>query len=175
THAFLPPMLARGRGRILNTASIAGFYPAPTLAVYHASKAFVLSFSEALATELEGSGITVTALCPGATDTDFFVEGEMVDTKIFQQGNVAAPQDVAAEGYDALMRGERVYVHGGLNKVLAFLQRVLPESARAKAMESLYAKTDEIKRGRGSVEQKATRRETSPRGLGLRPGRTSKE
>src|SRR5690606_26955724 len=72
TRLFLPPMLQRGSGRILNTASIAGFEPGPNLAVYHASKAFVLSLSEALATELDGTGVTMTALCPGPTDTDFF-------------------------------------------------------------------------------------------------------
>lgn len=74
THLFLPSMVSRNRGRLLTTASIAGFEPGPLLAVYHASKAFVLSFSEALATELEDTEITVTALCPGPTDTDFFSE-----------------------------------------------------------------------------------------------------
>ena len=175
THTLLPAMIARGRGRILNTASIAGFYPAPTLAIYHASKAFVLSWSDALATELEGTGITVTALCPGATDTDFFVEGDMIDTKAFQKSQVAAPQEVAAKGYDALMRGDRVFVPGGMNKLMVFLRRLLPESTQAKAMESLYEKTADIERNRGSVERKTTRRETSPRGMGKSPQRTSKE
>src|SRR5204862_2973901 len=77
TKLFLPPMLQRGRGRILNTASIAGFQPGPLLATYHATKAFVLSWSEALAIELEKQPITVTALCPGATDTDFFPKADM--------------------------------------------------------------------------------------------------
>ncbi|HEX6832286.1 MAG TPA: SDR family oxidoreductase [Rudaea sp.] len=108
TWLFLPPMLSRGRGRILNTASIAGFEPGPLLAVYHATKAFVLSWSEALATELEGTPISVTALCPGPTDTDFFPKANMENTRGFQQANLMAPQDVAQAGYEALMKGERL-------------------------------------------------------------------
>jgi short-subunit dehydrogenase len=77
TKMFLPPMLKRRGGRILNTASIAGFEPGPLLAIYHATKAFVLSFTEALGVELEKTGVTVTALCPGATDTDFFPKANM--------------------------------------------------------------------------------------------------
>ena len=165
THIFLPLMLARGKGRILNTASIAGFYPAPTLAVYHASKAFVLSWSEALATELKDTNITVTALCPGATDTDFFTEGDLVDTQVFQKGNVASPQEVAAGAYDALMRGDRVFVPGGMNKLMVFLRRFLPESAQAKIMETLYSEAEPTKRQRGDVEHATPRRETAPRGV----------
>lgn len=109
THLFLPQMINRNSGRLLNTASVAGFEPGPLLAVYHASKAFVLSFTEALAVELEDTKITVTALCPGATDTDFFPKAGMLDTKAFQKGPVMAPQEVAELGYKALMRGVRVF------------------------------------------------------------------
>jgi short-subunit dehydrogenase len=156
TKLFLPPMIARGGGRILNTASVAGFEPGPTLAVYHATKAFVLSLSEALATELQDAGVTVTALCPGATDTDFFPKASMEDTKIFQKGNVMPPQEVAEKGYDAMMRGERVFVPGAMNKALVFSRRFLPESAQAKVNEQFYEEHDgPRKRERGDVENAA--------------------
>jgi short-subunit dehydrogenase len=157
TKLFLPWMIARGRGRILNTASIAAFEPGPLLAVYHATKAFVLSFSEAIATELQDTGITVTALCPGATDTDFFSKANMVNTRGFQKGHVMSPQEVAEQGYAAVMKGERVHVTGTLNKVLTFSHRLLPESTQAKFNENLYKEVDpeDRKRARGDIESKA--------------------
>jgi uncharacterized protein len=161
TKLFLPVMVKRGHGRILNTASLAGFEPGPTLAVYHATKAFVLSFTEAIATELEDTAVTVTALCPGPVDTDFFPKADMVDTQIFQRGNVEAPQEVARAAYKAVMAGERIIVPGGTNKVAAFSRRLLPESTQAKKHEKLYAATDPTKRKRepGDVESKATHKE----------------
>ncbi len=120
TRLFLPEMLARGHGRILNTASVAGFIPAPLMAVYHATKAFVVSFSEALATELQDTGVTLTALCPGATDTEFFERADAVEATIFQKGNVMAPQEVAEGAYKAVMHGDRLYVAGGMNKAQVF-------------------------------------------------------
>ena len=161
TKAFLPIMIKRGHGRILNTASIAGFEPGPLLAVYHASKAFVLSFSEALAEELEDTPISVTALCPGPVDTDFFPKAGMIDTQVFQRGNVEAPQEVARAAYTALMSGERVIVPGGMNKVMAFSRRLMPESAQAKMNEKMYQETDpaERKRERGDIEAKAAEKE----------------
>jgi uncharacterized protein len=155
TRLFLPPMLKRGRGRILNTASIAGFEPGPLLAVYHASKAFVLSWSEALATELEDSGITVTALCPGPTDTDFFPKAEMVESRAFQDAKVMSPQEVAEAGFEALMRGERVFVPGGMNKAMVFSRRLTPESTQAKMNEKLYEDAPKQKRQRGEIEAEA--------------------
>jgi uncharacterized protein len=157
TKRFLPRMLSAGRGRILNTASVAGFEPGPMLAVYHSTKAFVLSFSEALATELKDTGVTVTALCPGPVDTDFFPKADMVDTKVFQKGNVMAPQEVAETAYKAVMDGERVIVPGGMNKAMVFARRILPEAAQAKQNEKMYEGTefDERKRERGDVEGKA--------------------
>lgn len=158
TKRFLPSLISRGRGRILNTASIAGFQPGPLLAVYHASKAFVLSWSEALATELNDAktGVTLTALCPGPTDTDFFTKADMVDTTIFQKGNVMGPQEVAEAGYEALMKGERVVVPGGMNKALVMGRRMMPVSAQAKMNEKMYqdADLDERKRERGDIETK---------------------
>jgi short-subunit dehydrogenase len=157
TRLFLLPMIERGRGRILNTASVAGFEPGPKLAVYHATKAFVLSFSESLATELEDTGVTLTALCPGPTDTDFFEKAEMIDSPAFQRANLMAPQTVAAAAFEALMKGERIVVPGAVNKVMVASRRLMPESAQAKMNEKLYAETDptERRRERGDKEDKA--------------------
>lgn len=157
TKLFLHPMMARGRGRILNTASIAGFEPGPLLAVYHASKAFVLSWSEALAIELEDTAITVTALCPGATDTDFFPKAGMMATRAFQGQNVMAPQDVAKVGYKGLMDGELFVVPGGMNKALVAARRLLSEGAQAKLNEKFYEEVPpgQRKRERGDVEREA--------------------
>ncbi len=157
TKLFLPPMLQRGRGRVLNTASIASFEPGPLLAVYHASKAFVLSWSEALATELEETAITVTALCPGATDTDFFPKADMLATRAFQGQNLMAPQDVAKAGYEALMEGELFVVPGGMNKALVAARRFLSEGAQAKLNQKFYEEVppQDRKRERGDVEREA--------------------
>ena len=88
------------------------------LATYHATKAFVLSWTEALSVELENTGVQITALCPGATDTDFFPKAEMLATRAFQGQNLMAPQDVAKAGYEGLMRGDLIVVPGGMNKAL---------------------------------------------------------
>jgi hypothetical protein len=162
TELFLPPMLSRGRGRVLNTASIAGFEPGPLMSVYHASKAFVLSFSEALATELKDTGVTLTILCPGPVDTDFFPKAEMVDTKIFQKGSVMAPQEVAEAAFDALMKGERLIVPGAINKTMVFARRILTESGQAKMNEMGYeeVKPGDHKRDRGDIEAKAAAKTT---------------
>lgn len=157
TRLFLPDMVARGRGRLLNTASVAGFEPGPLMATYHATKAFVLSFSESLVEELRDTGVTVTALCPGVTDTDFMPKAGMVESNIFQRGNVMAPQEVAAEGYQALMRGDPLYVVGGMNKAQVFARRFMTKSAQAKVSRKLYQKAppEKRKRRRGDVESAA--------------------
>lgn len=156
TKLFLPVMVKRGHGRILNTASIAGFEPGPTLAVYHATKAFVLSFSEAIATELEDTPVTVTALCPGPVDTDFFTKAEMIDTQAFQRRGVEAPQEIAKAAYTALIAGDRLVVPGGTNKIMAFSRRPLPESAPPKINDKAHSPTDTAKRKRerGDIESK---------------------
>lgn len=158
TKRFLPPMIERKRGRILNTASIAGFEPGPLLAVYHASKAFVLSWSEALATELNDAqtGVTLTTLCPGPTDTDFFSKADMLDTKVFQKGSVMAPQDVAEAAYGALMKGERIIVPGAMNKAMVVGRRMMPIAAQARMNEKMYEEVPpgERKRERGDIEAK---------------------
>jgi short-subunit dehydrogenase len=152
TAAFLPEMVQRRYGRLLTTASIAGFEPGPTMAVYHASKAFVLSWSEAIATELADSGVTVTALCPGPTDTDFFPKGDMEQTVAFQKANLMDPEEVAQEGYQAVMTGERVVVVGAMNKALVFSRRFMSEAMQAKMNQKMYDDVDEIQRHRGDKE-----------------------
>jgi short-subunit dehydrogenase len=124
------------------------------LAVYHATKAFVLSWSEALATELKETGVTVTALCPGATDTDFFPKAGMIATRAFQGQNVMSPQEVAHAGYDGLMRRQLFVVPGSMNKALVAARRVLSESAQAKLNQRYYEEMppEKCKRRRGDVE-----------------------
>jgi short-subunit dehydrogenase len=160
TKVFLPPMLQREGGRILNTASIAGFEPGPLLNVYHSTKAFVLSWSEALSIELEKTGVTVTALCPGPTDTDFFPKAGMLDTRAFQKASVSAPQDVAKAGYEGLMKGELFVVPGGMNKALVAARRILSEGAQAKINQKFYEEVppEDQKRERGDVEKEAVTR-----------------
>ncbi len=157
TNLFLPPMLARGRGRILNTASVAGFESGPMLAVYHATKAFVISLSEALATELKDTGVTLTALCPGPTDTDFFPKADMTDTRAMQ--HAMAPQEVAKAGYQALMDGERVIIPGGMNKALVAARRFLTEEAQSKLNAKFYEELppEKQKYGRGDAETAAAK------------------
>ncbi|RYD64547.1 MAG: SDR family oxidoreductase [Verrucomicrobiaceae bacterium] len=159
TKLILPTMLTRGSGFILNTASVAGFEPGPLLAVYHATKAFVLSWSEALAMEVRDSGVTVTALCPGATDTDFFSKAGMQDVVAFQKGYVMAPQNVAKAAYEGLMSGELFVIPGMPNKLLVAARRVLSDEAQAKLNRKQYERVPagEAKRQRGQVEaQEAT-------------------
>lgn len=152
TSLFLPRMVERGLGRVLNTASIAGFEPGPTMSVYHASKAFVLSWSEAIATELEDSGVTVTALCPGPTDTDFFPKGDLEDSFAFQKANLMDPEEVAQIGYEAAMGGERVVVAGAVNKAMVFSRRFMSEQMQARMNEKMYEDVDSPKRMRGDKE-----------------------
>jgi uncharacterized protein len=125
TRLFLPDLLAT-RGKLLNVASTAAFQPGPYMAVYFASKAFVLSFSEALAAELDGSGVAVTALCPGATQSGFEQRADMGRSALFKGRKLPTSEDVAAAGYAALQRGQRVYVHGAMNRVMAQAIRFTP-------------------------------------------------
>ena len=162
TKLFLPPMIERGHGRILNTASIAEFEPAPMINVYHATQAFILSFSEALAVELEETGVRVTALCPGPTDTDFFPKADMENTKAFQKYAVMAPQDVAAAAYKGLMKGDFIITPGISNKALVAARRVLTERAQAKLNEKMYEEVPLGKRYRKRGYKEARLMDTTP-------------
>jgi uncharacterized protein len=121
-------MRARGKGRILVTGSIAGYMPGSFNAVYNASKAFLDNFSFAIADELHDSGVTVTCLMPGPTDTAFFERADIEDTKLGATGQKSDPVDVARRGYDAMMRGDREVVPGLMNKIQTSLAGVVPES-----------------------------------------------
>jgi uncharacterized protein len=158
TNLFLLPMLARGSGKIFVTASVAGFEAGPTLNVYHASKAFVLSYAEGLSVELEDAGITVTALCPGATDTDFFPKADLEGVVAFQKGNLMDPKEVAEAGYKGLMDGELIVIPGGMNKALVASRRVLSEHALAKISEKQYEDVppEDRNRSRGDKESSPT-------------------
>ena len=124
-HKVAKEMQARGSGRILFTGSIAGFMPGTFQAVYNGTKAFIDSFSFALRNELKDSGVTVSVLMPGATETDFFARADMLDTKI-GAGKKDDPADVARIGYEAMKRGKRVVIAGLRNKLLAESVRVTP-------------------------------------------------
>jgi uncharacterized protein len=126
-------MAGRGAGRILITSSIAATQPGPFMATYNASKSFLLSFAEALRAELKDHGITVTALMPGPTDTEFFDRAGMTDTKLGASSK-DDPAQVAKEGFEALMRGKDHVVAGSLkNKLMAGAAKILPEAIKARA------------------------------------------
>jgi short-subunit dehydrogenase len=123
---FLGPMLERHSGRILNVASTAGFQPGPRMAVYYATKAYVISFSEALANELKDSGVTVTCLCPGVTDTSFQGRAGTDKTRLFRTMRPMDAKTVAHHGYRGLMGGKSLVVSGFRNWLLAESLRVSP-------------------------------------------------
>ncbi|HTS83452.1 MAG TPA: SDR family oxidoreductase [Myxococcaceae bacterium] len=127
THAFLPGMLSRRRGRVLNIGSTAGLQPGPYGAVYYATKAFVNSFTEALSHELKGTGVTATVSLPGATATEFASVAGSGQTRLFRSG-VMSSTEVARAAYRAMLRGTPFVVHGWRNKVLGFSVRLGPRS-----------------------------------------------
>jgi hypothetical protein len=128
THLFARPMQARGHGRILNIASTAGFQPGPFMATYYATKAFVVSFSEALAHELKPRGVSVTCFCPGATATEFAARSGNGRSRLFQRPGIAKADEVARAAYDAMMEGEVLSVHGAVNWLAAQSVRFSPRS-----------------------------------------------
>lgn len=137
TKFFAQDMVKNGFGRILNLASIAGKAPGPYQAVYHGTKAFVHSFSEAIRVELKDTGVTITSLLPGATDTDFFRKADMLESKVVQEGELADPAVVAKDGYEALLEGRDMVVSGFKNKVQVVLGNLTPDSKQAEQMEKV--------------------------------------
>ena len=127
THAFLPAMLERRRGRVLNIGSTAGLQPGPYGAVYYATKAFVNSFTEALSHELKGTGVTATVSLPGATATEFASVAGSGTTRLFRSG-VMSSAEVARDAYRAMGRGIPFVIHGFMNRMLAFSVRLGPRS-----------------------------------------------
>ena len=131
-HRIGQGMRERGQGRILITGSIAGFMPGTFQAVYNGTKAFIDSFAWALRNELKDSGVSVTCLMPGATDTDFFRRADMLDTKVGSDKHKSDPSDVAKAGYDAMLAGEGDVVAGFKNKVQAALASITPSAVLAE-------------------------------------------
>lgn len=140
TWLVLPDMICRRGGKILNLASTASFYPGPTMSVYFATKAFVLSFSEALNEEVREYGISVTALCPGSTHSGFQAAAAREGSKIPDRNNIPTSREVAEYGYRAMMKGKAVAIHGFKNAVLANSVRIAPRSLVAKITRKVQAK-----------------------------------
>lgn len=139
TKLLLPGMLERKLGKILNVGSTGSFVPGPLVAVYCATKAYILSFSEAIAEELKETGVTVTTLCPGSTKTEFAERANMEDVAIFQ-GNLMDAREVAQIGYNALMRGKRIIVAGCVNKLTISSVRFLPRGMVAKMVKGMMSR-----------------------------------
>jgi short-subunit dehydrogenase len=136
TKLFLPDLLAT-RGKILNTASTAAFQPGPYMAVYYATKSFVLSFSEAIACELEDTGVTVTALCPGPTASGFQDKADLGNSALVKGKKLPTSEEVAALGYRAMQRGQRVYIPGFVNWAMAQSMRFTPRNLATKVVKTL--------------------------------------
>lgn len=140
TKLFLKDMISRKSGRILNIASTAAYMPGPYMASYYASKAYVLSFSEALAEELRGSGVTVTAACPGPTRTGFHTASDLVGARTFSGPLVMDAGQVARIAYDAMKRGRRVVVTGWINCLMVAGARFSPRNWTATVVRYLQEK-----------------------------------
>jgi len=136
TKLFLPGMIARRRGYVMNVASTAAFQPGPLMAVYYASKAYVLSFSEALSNETEGTGVVVSALCPGPTETGFVAAAGMEESKLFERGAMTA-RAVAEAGYRGMLAGRRVVIPGFRNSLLARAVGLAPRGLVLRAVRGI--------------------------------------
>ena len=141
TKLFAEDMVARGHGRILNVSSLAGIYPCPTGAVYSATKHYVLAFSEAIADELADKGVTVTALCPGPTDTPIMQRGNLDASEMVRNPMMDAAT-VAHTGYEGLRQGKRVVVPGRQNKLNTILKRVLPRKTAVGIARTIWEPAD---------------------------------
>jgi len=146
TYLLLPGMIERGSGRILNVASSAAFAPGgPLQTMYYAAKSYIVSFSQGLAGELEGTGVTVTALCPGATDTEFEKVSGLDHTPLFSMEKVFTPDLVARDGYDAMMRGELVRLTAltGINKFVLKNMNLFPTR---KILQQVKERQERVKK-----------------------------
>jgi short-subunit dehydrogenase len=145
TKLFLKDMVDRETGKILNLASIASKAPGPYQSVYHGTKAFVHSFTEAIRSEIKSAGhddITITSLLPGATDTDFFNKADMEESKIVQEGKLGDAATVAKDGYEALMAGKDMVVSGFKNKVQVAMGKLMPDRMSAENMRKTQEPAD---------------------------------
>ncbi len=139
---YLPAMIERGSGRIMNVASTAAFQPGPLMAIYFATKAYVLHFSEALGNEVQDKGVTVTALCPGATTSGFQAAAGMEESRLVQGRNMPSSLDVAEYGYRAMMQGKTVAIHGVMNSLMANSVRMTPRSLVVKLVRKIQDRAD---------------------------------
>jgi hypothetical protein len=139
TKLFLKDAIARHDGKILNVASTAAFQPGPLMAVYYATKAYVLSFSEALANELRATGVTVTVLCPGPTTSGFQATARMEQSKLVSGQRMMDAKTVAEVGYRGLMSGQTVVIPGLKNQLLAFSVRLFPRALLAEVVRNIQA------------------------------------
>src|SRR5690242_14104797 len=136
TRLFAPAMIERRSGKIMNVASTAGFQPGPLMAVYYATKAYVVSFSEAIANELTGSGVTVTCLCPGPTATEFAARADMERSRLFKLSRMSS-EDVARIGYQSMMKGKTLVIPGAKNKLMMESVRFTPRKLVTAVARSL--------------------------------------
>ena len=144
TKLLLDGMIKRGKGKILNISSLAAFQSGPLMAIYYASKAYILSFSEAIANELKGTGVTVTVLCPGQTKTSFQEVVSEVNKTNKISFNIATASKVAEYGYKAMMRGKTLAIPGVTNKILSFLPRILPRKIATAIVRKIQEKNREL-------------------------------
>jgi short-subunit dehydrogenase len=135
TKLFLGDMVSKGHGKIMNLSSIASKTPGPWHSVYHGTKAFVQSFTEAIRSELKDSGVTITALLPGATATDFFNKADMQESKVVKEEKLYDAADVAKDGYQALMDGDDMVISGFKNKMQVAMSNLTPDSMLADQMK----------------------------------------
>ena len=158
TKLYLKDMTSRRQGKILNLASIVSKNPSPLLSIYSATKAFIYSWSMTLRNELKDTGVTVTALLPGSTDTDFFNKAGMLNTKEVNDYTLGDPAEVAKAGYDALMdNDEKVVAEGMKNKMMANMANVMPDSMIAENMRENHMKNVDGTEGkRGASESEGT-------------------
>lgn len=145
TKLFIRDMVQRGHGKILNVASIASKVPGPYQAVYHGTKAFVHSFTEAVRSEVADTGVTLTSLLPGATETDFFNKAGMQNSKAIKDKELANAADVAKDGYDAVMSGDDMVISGFANKVQIAMANITPDEMLATQMKKRQEPADESK------------------------------
>ncbi len=140
TRLFLKDMVERRNGKIMNIASTAAFQPGPTMSVYCATKAYVLSFSEAINNEAKEFGVTVTALCPGATTSGFQVAASLEGSSLFEGKKLPSSKEVAKYGYKAMMKGKAVAIHGLMNSIMANSIRFTPRSIIVKVARMMLDK-----------------------------------
>ncbi|MDF9758322.1 short-subunit dehydrogenase [Peribacillus simplex] len=141
TKLFLPDMVKRGQGGVMNVASLVGFFPGPMMSVYYATKSYVLSFTEALENEVSGTGVTVTALCPGLTSTGFVDRSGMGASKLFQSGTIMEAGQVAEEGYRGFLRGKTLIMPGARNRFVAFIPRLMPRKMVTRMVRTMQDRT----------------------------------